>query len=117
LHSILIYSSVSVTFAFIIFIAIPGHLIRPEQLIDVPLTLGYVYIVTSLALIFWTFREGSLSIPLFLVFSGIGIMLVRHFLWCFLNIYPNSPLLLFLAVVGYLAIGFAVALMHRLEKI
>ncbi|MHA1928638.1 MAG: hypothetical protein ACTSV2_08700, partial [Candidatus Thorarchaeota archaeon] len=38
LHSILIYSSVSVTFAFIIFIAIPGHLIRPEQLIDVPLT-------------------------------------------------------------------------------
>ena len=117
LHSILIFSSISVSVGFIILIVIPGHQLRTEQIFDIPLTLGYVYIVASLALTFWTFREGSISIPLFLLFSGIGIMLVRHVLWCFLTIYPNSPIQLFLAVVGYLAIGTAISLMYRLEKI
>lgn len=116
-HSILIFSSISVVVAFIIFIAIPGHQLRNEQVIDIVLTLGFLYIVTSLAITFWTFREGSISIPLFLLLSGIGIMLVRHVLWSFLTFYPNSPLQLFLAVVGYLAIGTAVSLMHILEKI
>jgi hypothetical protein len=85
-----------------------------ENVILSPIVVGQGVLATITLGLVWTFRHGEIARPLFLVFCGFLLYLVRTAHWAFTISTIGTPLNSIIAVEAYIFFGAALALARNL---
>jgi hypothetical protein len=111
---LLIIASLATLTLFVIVISFMPWIGAVDSIVISPILMGQcLFTVVSLGLV-WIFREGEIAKPLFLIFIGMLLYLIRTTHWAFSIAVIGTPVNSIIAFEAYLFLGTALILVRSL---
>ncbi|TFG11755.1 hypothetical protein EU537_11470 [Candidatus Thorarchaeota archaeon] len=92
-----------------------GIVLSLDLLTHIPLAIGLTMIVVSLGLVFTSYRDGNLAVPIGLALFGCLLFLIRVAFWIFFSFPHLNALNLIVASESYILLGASIIAARQVE--